>query len=91
MEDDKLLALVADILSEAPHSSIAEELQLDVAHGWHAHEVNDDEVCYVIAAPGKKTYYMCTSPPVDNDNLVCEKQADGMDWVCVAEYEGFWP
>ena len=27
-------------------------------------------------------YFICSQPPEDNENLICEQQADGLDWVC---------
>ena len=85
MEDDKLLLLVERVLANGPKSSITEALHMDAANGKHEHEgVQDDDMCYVLSSE-RQTYYMCSKLP-DNDNLICEQQADGMDWICRADW-----
>lgn len=91
-EDDKLLNLVEKVLAHSPRKSIVTALELDIPFGTHEFPAGEDEVCYVLASPGCKTYYMCTNPPEDNDNLICEQQADGMDYVCqlIDDGENHW-
>ena len=47
---------------------------------------SDDEACYLLDNSGADNswsmIYQCPEPPVDNSNLVCEEQADGMGWIC---------
>jgi hypothetical protein len=83
--DDELLEKVAQVLDRAERTSISSLLTLDKIHELHSEHVtmDDEDVCYVLESDvNGKMYFMCSNEPLDNDNLICEQQADGMDWIC---------
>ena len=47
----------------------------------------DETACYLLSDIDDsrgRMFYLCSKPPEDNDNLICEQQGDGMDWICEA-------
>ena len=44
-----------------------------------------EDRCYILPCSSeRKMYFMCSELP-ENENLRCEQQGEGMDWVCEAD------
>lgn len=86
-DDDMVLAAVEAKLEMAKRVPLA-DLRNDKQNDRHLHFTGEDEGCYLLSecAEGNKMFFSCSSFPVENDNLTCELQADGMDWICHNKY-----
>ena len=85
-DDEEILAAIEAKLEKANKVPIATFLKLGNVHTLLDDEAMDESSCYLlpeVSTNGSLThYYICSQPPEDNENLVCEQQADGLDWVC---------
>ena len=84
-QDDDLILKLQKKLHRAPRASVFAELSLSEAHDLVDEYTTSDyeDTCYLLdSSDPQNMYFMCTSPPLDNDNLICEELADGMDWIC---------
>ncbi len=88
-DDDEVLADVARKVVTTDRVTLDPDLP-NVGTRVISEFVTDDsaeEACYMMPDDTSgRTYFMCTTPPDDNENLQCEQQGEGMDWVCYADY-----
>ncbi len=87
--DDEVLADVARKVVSTDRVTLDPDLP-NVGTRVISEFVTDDsaeEACYMMPdETSGRTYFMCTTPPDDNENLQCEQQGEGMDWICYADY-----
>ena len=85
--DDVLLDTVRSKLQHVKKRSMYEALRLGKPQPIVEEFVTDstEDVCYLLPTRSPtKMFFSCSELP-DNDNLKCEQQGEGMDWVCEAD------
>lgn len=85
----------ADTLLDEVDKQLASDRRLNFSelHLKEVHNLRDEfvtehteDACYVLpqGEEASRMYFICTDQP-ENDNLQCEQQGEGMDWVCSAD------